>query len=390
MKKKQRLTTEVKYICVKREDKKFPEINALLKEKVVEIKINDRETVKVLCTDQYIEELIAGRIFVEQNELHELLPIPYKDFWFFAMADRMPLHEATCGTHSCFLFQNGELLFECEDIGRYNAMDKVIGYALNNNIELAKCAVYASGRVPSDMAEKAIRAKIPILVSKGIPTKDAVELAKKYHLTLVCGARCDQLKIYSDFRKKGMDALILAGGKSSRMDGKHKGNLKIGGETFLRHLINEVRKETDQVWISYGADIHETYENCKIVKDKYVDCGPLGGLHAGLAGIDADSVFVVACDMPFMQEEFITTLKKHLKKEVDIVVPVAEGRIHPLAAVYKKSILPVIEKQLESGNYKLRSIFEKVNVAYVEIKDERMKKMLQNINTIEEYEEIKK
>ena len=52
-----------------------------------------------------------------------------------------------------------------------------------------------------------------------------------------------------------MDVLILAGGKSSRMGGKHKGNLELGGETFTQRLINEMSKISERIWISYGEEV---------------------------------------------------------------------------------------------------------------------------------------
>ena len=111
----------------------------------------------------------------------------------------MPLHAATWATHSCFLARNGEILFSCEDIGRHNAMDKAIGYALRNGIPLSECMVYSSGRIPTDMAKKAIRAAIPVLISKAAPTRQAIALAHTYGLTLICAARRDSMRQYTGF-----------------------------------------------------------------------------------------------------------------------------------------------------------------------------------------------
>ena len=130
-----------------------------------------------------------------------MTPISWRAEQVFDLADRfhagMPLHGQTWATHSCFLAKDGQLLFQCEDIGRHNALDKAIGYALRHGISLSRCMVYSSGRIPTDMAMKAIRAGIPILASKASPTAEAIALAKEYGLTLVCAARRDRMKLFA-------------------------------------------------------------------------------------------------------------------------------------------------------------------------------------------------
>lgn len=128
-------------------------------------------------------------------------PVFWKPEWIFHMADCFaagtPLHEKTWATHSCILGREGEILFTCEDISRHNALDKVIGFALKNGIPLKACMVYSSGRIPTDMAAKGIRAGIPILISKASPTAAAVSLARRCNLTLICAARKDRMKLFS-------------------------------------------------------------------------------------------------------------------------------------------------------------------------------------------------
>lgn len=161
------------------------------------------------ASDSYIEETptcctgnhILNDYFVRQPNVLPVTPITWQPDWIFALADHfsngMPLHGQTWATHSCFLSQNGKLLFECEDIGRHNAMDKAIGYALRHHIDLEKCILYSSGRIPTDMILKAIRAKVPVLASKASVTREAIELAKKYKLTLIGAARRDRMKVYT-------------------------------------------------------------------------------------------------------------------------------------------------------------------------------------------------
>lgn len=138
---------------------------------------------------------------IADKDISPVTPIYWKPEWIFHMADCFaagtPLHEKTWATHSCILGREGDILFTCEDISRHNALDKVIGFALKNNISLKACMVYSSGRIPTDMAAKGIRAGIPILVSKASPTAAAVSLASHCNLTLICAARKDRMKLFS-------------------------------------------------------------------------------------------------------------------------------------------------------------------------------------------------
>ena len=129
-------------------------------------------------------------------------PIPWREEWVYALAQRfeegMPTYAETRGTHSCFLASRGRLLYSCEDIGRHNALDKLIGCALRDGVDLTQTMVYSSGRIPTDMAEKVIRAGIPVLISKTVPTDRAAELARRCRLTLICTAQSRHMVVYSD------------------------------------------------------------------------------------------------------------------------------------------------------------------------------------------------
>lgn len=181
------------------------------------------------------------------------------------------------------------------------------------------------------------------------------------------------------------DGLILAGGKSSRMGGKHKGALPYGGTTFTGRLIEELKSDTQRLWLSYGEQLQGEYEGCRFIRDEYPDCGPMGGLQAGLKCCESGLLLVAACDMPLLKLELYQYLFSFLG-EHEGVVPVCEGRIHPLAALYKKELLPIFERYLKSGNYRLRAALEESDICYVDVTDHPdFRRMLQNINTEEDY-----
>ena len=91
------------------------------------------------------------------------------------------------------MLHKGEIVFACEDLGRHNALDKAVGCAVLAGLPLAECVLYTSGRVPLDMVRKAIRAGVPVLVSKSMPTVQSAELAAEYGLQLVCGRKIPKL-----------------------------------------------------------------------------------------------------------------------------------------------------------------------------------------------------
>ena len=144
---------------------------------------------------------ILNDYYVSEEALKPVEPIPWETEWVKKLAgcmkQDMPLHRQTKGTHSCYLARSGELLFACEDIGRHNALDKVIGWAMRNGVCLSECMVYVSGRVPIDMEIKVLRARIPILISKEAPTAESLDLAREHQLTLIGMKKNGTMLIYN-------------------------------------------------------------------------------------------------------------------------------------------------------------------------------------------------
>ena len=106
-------------------------------------------------------------------------------------------HALTGGSHSAYLANEDGILCVREDIGRHNAFDKVVGWAIMNGVDLSTCILCTSGRVPTDIVHKAIRSRIPVLVSKSVTTDKAVQLARTANLVLICEARPESFTLVS-------------------------------------------------------------------------------------------------------------------------------------------------------------------------------------------------
>ena len=112
---------------------------------------------------------------------------------------RQPAFERTGGLHATGLFDaGGELLLVREDVGRHNAMDKVIGHALLEGLlPLGEHVLCVSGRLAFELVQKTARAGAPILVGVGAPTSLAVELAADRGITLAGFARGGRVNVYT-------------------------------------------------------------------------------------------------------------------------------------------------------------------------------------------------
>lgn len=115
--------------------------------------------------------------------------------WFRRYSD---LHQATGGVHTVALSVEGaEPQLIRDDVGRHNAADKVVGRALSQGIDLARTVMITSGRISSEIVHKGRRAGIPVLVSLGAPTHQAVLLARELNLTLIGFARQNRFSIFA-------------------------------------------------------------------------------------------------------------------------------------------------------------------------------------------------
>ncbi|MCF8244296.1 MAG: formate dehydrogenase accessory sulfurtransferase FdhD [Saprospiraceae bacterium] len=115
------------------------------------------------------------------------------------LASRQSIFDCTGGLHGAALFDaSGQLLLSREDVGRHNALDKLIGAAMRQGLlPLSQCLVLVSGRAGFELVQKSVIAGAAVLAAVGAPTSLSVELAEEADMTLVGFLRNGQFNIYS-------------------------------------------------------------------------------------------------------------------------------------------------------------------------------------------------
>jgi len=233
-------------------------IDDVVSEKRLKILSNDREILDLLCTPTMVKELVVGfalsegllkgtgnselqqtwcaerieifwrdedievRLPVETPEavatltsgcargvsfmLNKKLPLIHDNFkvsiktifeLYKEFQKKSELFRTTGGAHIAALCDEKGIIAFAEDIGRHNAVDKIIGYAFLENIPMQGKILLLSGRLSSEITTKAVRANVPILVSRAAPTDMSVELAKGSNITLVGFLRGNRMNVYS-------------------------------------------------------------------------------------------------------------------------------------------------------------------------------------------------
>ncbi|WP_321506440.1 formate dehydrogenase accessory sulfurtransferase FdhD [uncultured Methanoregula sp.] len=107
------------------------------------------------------------------------------------------LWRKTGGVHCSVLFRDRKLLAKSSDVGRHNTVDKLVGYAVLNGIDLSRCVLGCTGRQPAGMVRKSARAGIPVIISRAASTDKGIATAEAAGITLVGFSRGDRFTVYT-------------------------------------------------------------------------------------------------------------------------------------------------------------------------------------------------
>ncbi|OGI26950.1 MAG: hypothetical protein A2287_10855 [Candidatus Melainabacteria bacterium RIFOXYA12_FULL_32_12] len=146
-------------------------------------------------------------------------------------------------------------------------------------------------------------------------------------------------------------AIILAGGKSSRM-GTSKALLPVNGKPIIENIANALNPYFDEILISANQEDIYKYLKRPVIKDEVKDKGPLSGIYSALKESSNEKNFIIACDIPNINIELSKTMLE-MSENFDVVIPCNNGKYEPLYAVYSKRIIPVIKRLLDANSRKI-------------------------------------
>ena len=114
------------------------------------------------------------------------------------------LYRETGGVHTSALSDGEKIVLVAEDIGRHNTLDKIAGLCLMNNTWPETRILITTGRISSEMLQKAARLSAPILISRTSPSSLSIEMAERYGITLIGYARTRRFNVYSNSQRVGL------------------------------------------------------------------------------------------------------------------------------------------------------------------------------------------
>lgn len=179
-----------------------------------------------------------------------------------------------------------------------------------------------------------------------------------------------------------LSAAILAGGRGVRMGGP-KPTIEVGGKRLIDRAVEVCQEVFERVVVVRGDPRRAPIPALAVpqIPDVWPGYGALGGIHAALRACSVDGVLVLASDMPSMEASFLQELVTR-DDGSDVLVPRSRSGLQPLAAVYRRSCLPVVEASLREDVRQIIAFYPRVRVLEVPVEDRE--ELFTNVNTPED------
>ena len=136
-------------------------------------------------------------VLAEQRKVSSDIRITPEDVFSCTRETETDLWRKTGAVHCSVLFYEGKCVVKSSDVGRHNTVNKVVGYAILNRVDLSRCVIGCAGRQPAGMIKKDANAGIPVVISRAASTDKGIAGADAAGITLVYFSRGDRFTIYT-------------------------------------------------------------------------------------------------------------------------------------------------------------------------------------------------
>lgn len=180
--------------------------------------------------------------------------------------------------------------------------------------------------------------------------------------------------------------VVLAGGQSSRYGQPKMFELFAGRPLYKHSLIALQKNQLQPLIIATNASLQSKFveENVEWIVEQQPHQGPLFALQNIMTSFpDVEWFFIVASDMPFINGDFVQTMLTFIDDDLDAIVPKQDARLQPLAALYRRSALPIANQLVQQNKRNMKVLLEQLQVRYIpfEIEDSTFI----NINTQQDW-----
>jgi molybdopterin-guanine dinucleotide biosynthesis protein A len=195
-------------------------------------------------------------------------------------------------------------------------------------------------------------------------------------------------------REDRLSAVVLAGGRNTRMGGLDKGRIPFRGVPLAVRAVRLLAGLFQEViLVTNNPEAYPELSGLTLLTaDRFQGCGPLGGLHAGLLASSRPAALCLACDLPNLSADFIRRQTGiFFERDCEVLLPRVRGEVEPLHAIYRKSLIGPIEKILNDGQgYSIRRLFPLARTEYLDLEDEpEVMRMFANINLPEDLDVLR-
>lgn len=182
-----------------------------------------------------------------------------------------------------------------------------------------------------------------------------------------------------------ISAVILSGGRATRMQGLDKGLVNLQGKPLVQHVIERIQPQVDELFINANREI-DTYKSfgIPVFTDVQADfIGPLAGFYIGLSKAKHPYLLTVPCDSPYLPLNIANRLYCELTElNVDIAVAKSYGDTHPVISLCRTSTLPSLATAIQAGERKVRA-WQK-SLRYTEVNFDDCAEAFINLNTLQD------